>query len=72
MSIVRKTTLALGLVALATAVSPIAIAKAQPSRYDALANAPFSENRPTPDAAAMLKDELLSSARRRPIFGRCR
>jgi hypothetical protein len=51
MSIVGKTTLTLGLVALATAVSPVALSQAQPSRYDALANAPFSENRPTPDAA---------------------
>jgi hypothetical protein len=59
MSIVRKTTVALGIAALAATVTPIAISQAQPSRYDALANAPMKENRPTPDAAAMLKEELL-------------
>ena len=37
----------------------IPLAQAQADRYDALAHAPFSENRPTPDTAAMLKDELL-------------
>jgi hypothetical protein len=32
---------------------------AQSDRYDALANAPFSENRPTPETSKLLKDELL-------------
>ena len=32
---------------------------AQNSRFDQLANAPFSENRPTPETAQLLKDELL-------------
>jgi Protein of unknown function (DUF1254) len=59
MSTVGKTTVALGLAALAATLSPIAILQAQPSRYDALANAPMKENRPTPDTAAILKDELL-------------
>ena len=32
---------------------------AQESRYEALADAPFAENRPTPETAKLLKDELL-------------
>jgi hypothetical protein len=32
---------------------------AQTDRYDALANAPFVENRPSPETATLLKDELL-------------
>jgi hypothetical protein len=32
---------------------------AQSNRYDDLANAPFSENRPTPETSKLLKDELL-------------
>jgi hypothetical protein len=32
---------------------------AQSGRYDALANAPMVENRPTPETARLLKDELL-------------
>jgi len=34
-------------------------AEAQSNRYDDLANAPFSENRPTPETSKLLKDELL-------------
>jgi hypothetical protein len=34
-------------------------ASAQQSRYEALANAPTFENRPTPETATLLKDELL-------------
>ena len=42
------------------AIGFVPLAQAQADRYDALANAPFSENRPTPDDdRAMLKDELL-------------
>ena len=41
------------------AIGFVPLAQAQADRYDALANAPFSENRPTPDTATMLKDELL-------------
>jgi hypothetical protein len=36
-----------------------AIAHAQMDRYDALANSAMSENRPTPETAKLLKDELL-------------
>src|SRR5262245_52226425 len=43
------------LAALTTAV-PV---HAQMDRYDALANAPLAENRPTPETAKLLKDELL-------------
>ena len=31
----------------------------QPTRYDALADSPMAENRPTPETARLLKDELL-------------
>src|SRR5262245_1789284 len=34
-------------------------ARAQLDRYEALAGAPFSENRPTTEAAALLREELL-------------
>ena len=51
--------LTLSLAVLAATASPIAIGQAQESRYEALANAPMSENRPTPETTAMLKDELL-------------
>ena len=34
-------------------------AHAQPDRYDALANSKMSENRPTPETAKLLRDELL-------------
>jgi hypothetical protein len=34
-------------------------ASAQTDRYDALANSPMFENRPTPETAKLLKDELL-------------
>ena len=37
----------------------VANAQAQTSRFDALANTPFEENRPTADSAALLRDELL-------------
>src|SRR5262245_9187217 len=32
---------------------------AQTDRYDAMANSPMVENRPTPETAKLLKDELL-------------
>ena len=41
------------------AIGFIPLAQAQADRYDALANAPFSENRPTPETMTLLKDELL-------------
>jgi hypothetical protein len=41
------------------AVSVSTFAHAQAHRFDALANAPFSENRPTPETIKLLKDELL-------------
>ncbi|WP_231906821.1 hypothetical protein [Cupriavidus sp. D384] len=34
-------------------------AQAQGSRYDALANAPFVKDYPTPETSRMLQDELL-------------
>jgi hypothetical protein len=36
-----------------------AFAQSQPTRFDALANAPFVENRATPETAQLLRDELL-------------
>jgi hypothetical protein len=33
-------------------------ARAQVERYDALANSPMFENRPTPETSKLLKDEL--------------
>ena len=35
------------------------LASAQMDRYDALANSPMAENRPTPETAKLLRDELL-------------
>jgi Uncharacterized protein conserved in bacteria (DUF2252) len=37
----------------------VPIAFAQSCHYDDLANAPFAENRPTPETAKLLRDELL-------------
>src|SRR5262245_22046837 len=34
------------------------LAEAQANRFDALANTPFSENRPTPETAETLMEEL--------------
>jgi len=34
-------------------------AQAQPNRYDALANSVMSENRPTPETAKLLREEIL-------------
>ena len=45
--------------ALFAAVGIPALAQAQADRYDALANSPMVENRPTPATAKVLKDELL-------------
>ena len=42
----------------ATLSQPIS-AQAQSERYDALANSPMAENRPTKESAQILKDELL-------------
>src|SRR5262249_2242362 len=44
---------------LATALTVAGPASAQQDRYDALANAAFSENRPTAETAKLLKGELL-------------
>lgn len=44
---------------LLTSVSVATLAHAQMERYDALANAPMAENRPTPATAKLLRDELL-------------
>ena len=35
------------------------LARAQTSRFDALADTPFQENRPTAESAALLRDELM-------------
>jgi hypothetical protein len=40
-------------------ISPLSLAEAQPSRFDALADSPMAENRPTPETAKLLKEELL-------------
>ena len=40
-------------------ISAAASAHAQTERYEALANSPMVENRPTPETAKLLKDELL-------------
>src|SRR6516165_2496675 len=40
-------------------ISAAASAHAQTDRYEALANSPMVENRPTPETARLLKDELL-------------
>src|SRR5215467_1420769 len=45
--------------ALFAAVGIPALAQAQADRYDALANSPMVENRPTPETSKQLKDELL-------------
>ena len=50
-----KTT-ALATLALLYVTAP---AQAQMERYEALANSPMVENRPTPETAKLLKDELL-------------
>src|ERR1700741_2675966 len=48
------------LIALLTASSPFSsVGFAQTSRFDALANLPFKENRPTAEAAQTLREELL-------------
>jgi len=44
---------------LIAAVSIPFIAQAQTDRYEALANSPMVENRPTPETAKLLKDEIL-------------
>ena len=52
----RVTTIVLALLAV---VSLAPRTQAQNDRYDALANSPMVENRPTPETARLLKDELL-------------
>jgi hypothetical protein len=52
----RKVAACILLLAAGGAPSP---GQAQMDRYGALANAPMAENRPTPDTAKLLKDELL-------------
>jgi hypothetical protein len=49
----------MGSVALFGAVALSTLANAQTDRYEALANSPMAENRPTPDTGRLLKDELL-------------
>jgi hypothetical protein len=41
------------------AIALMGSASAQMSRYNELTNLPFHENRPTPDTAKILSDELL-------------
>ena len=45
-------------VVIAVTVAPVGV-MAQQEHFDALVNAPFSENRPTPETSKLLKDELL-------------
>jgi hypothetical protein len=42
-----------------TGVQLVKAADVETQRFDAVANAPFSENRPTPETIKLLKDELL-------------
>src|SRR4029450_992115 len=48
------------LVCVATVVAAMLplLAHAQVDRYDALANSPMNENRPTPETSKLLRDEL--------------
>ena len=55
---VRLSVVACFAVILALMVAPVR-ALAQQEHFDALANAPFSENRPTPETSKLLKEELL-------------
>ena len=55
---VRLSVFACFAVVIALTVAPVR-ALAQQEHFDALANAPFSENRPTPETSKLLKDELL-------------
>jgi hypothetical protein len=48
-----------GIAILLVASGLVATAQAQTNRYEALANSPTFENRPTPETAKLLKDELL-------------
>lgn len=55
---VRLSVVACFAVILALMVAPVR-ALAQQEHFDALANAPFSENRPTPETSKLLKEEFL-------------
>jgi hypothetical protein len=57
MSLHARSLLAAGLALGAAALGPTAVA--QESRFDALSNLPFAENRPTAATAQILRDELL-------------
>jgi hypothetical protein len=46
-------------IVLLVTVNLVRLAYTQAERYDALANSPMAENRPTPETAKRLKDELL-------------
>jgi hypothetical protein len=50
----------------------IEAADAEMSRFDALANAPFEQNRPTADTRKALMDELAFQQARKPTSGPCR
>src|SRR5262247_4763260 len=49
----------LRLAVLLAALGLVPIAQAQTDRYEALANSAMTENRPTPETAKLLRDELL-------------
>src|SRR5262245_23481250 len=49
----------LRLAVLLAALGLVPIAQAQTDRYEALANSAMTENRPTPETAKLLKDEIL-------------
>ncbi len=53
------------------AVTATGSASAQTDRFDALANAPFKENRPTPETAKTLVEELAFEVCGREVAG-CR
>ena len=59
MKTTHKQNLIAATIVCALAITGAQIADAQSSRFDALANAPFKENRPTKATAQTLRDELL-------------
>ena len=65
---VRLSVVACFAVILALMVAPVR-ALAQQEHFDALANAPFSENRPTPRRASYSRKSCYSNGPRRPICG---
>ena len=55
----KRTTLLASVIAVLMSIALSLPAMAQTDRYDALANSPMAENRPTAETSKLLKDELL-------------